>query len=144
MKHKTIIDNEKEEVLIYTPKVTNKITMLERYIEDLDSEIIAFRNKTSICLSYNDVICFTIENGRSFAITEKEKLLIKRRLFQIEEMVSENFVKINQSSIANITKIERFDASIGGNLMVIFKNGYKDYVSRRQTKLVKERIGFKK
>lgn len=144
MKHKTIIDNEKEEVLIYTPKVTNKITMLERYIEDLDSEIIAFRNKTSICLSYNDVICFTIENGRSFAITEKEKLLIKQRLFQIEEMVSENFVKINQSSIANITKIERFDASIGGNLMVIFKNGYKDYVSRRQTKLVKERIGFKK
>lgn len=144
MKHKTIIDNEKEEVLIYTPKVTNKITMLERYIEDLDSEIIAFRNKTSICLSYNEVICFTIENGRSFAITEKEKLLIKQRLFQIEEMVSENFVKINQSSIANITKIERFDASIGGNLMVIFKNGYKDYVSRRQTKLVKERIGFKK
>lgn len=144
MKHRTIIDNEKEEVLIYTPKVTNKITMLERYIEDLDSEIIAFRNKTSICLSYNEVICFTIENGRSFAITEKEKLLIKQRLFQIEEMVSENFVKINQSSIANITKIERFDASIGGNLMVIFKNGYKDYVSRRQTKLVKERIGFKK
>jgi len=38
--------------------------------------------------------------------------------------------------------IKKFDVSFGGALTVIFKNGYTDYVSRRQMKIVKERIGF--
>ena len=76
-------------------------------------------------------------------ITEKEKLLVKQRIFQLESLLSDSFIKINQSSLANINYIKRFDASFGGSLLVIFKNGYKDYVSRRQTRIVKERIGIK-
>ena len=40
--------------------------------------------------------------------------------------------------------IDRFNASIGETLLVIFKSGYKDYVSRRQIKNVKERMGIKR
>ena len=71
-----------------------------------------------------------------------EKFEIKTRLYVIEEKLPENFIKINQSCIANINQIERFDASISGTLKIRFKNGYTDYVSRRQLKNVKERIGI--
>ena len=54
-----------------------------------------------------------------------------------------DFVKLNQSCIVNIKKIECFDASLGGALKVTLKNGYRDYVSRRQLKAVKERLGLK-
>ena len=60
----------------------------------------------------------------------------------MEKKLPENFVKINQSCIANIDKINRFDASFSGTLKLIFKNSYTDYVSRRQLKTVKERIGI--
>ena len=53
-----------------------------------------------------------------------------------------DFIKINQSCIANIRQIQRFDTSFSGTLRVIFKNGYTDYVSRRQLKAVKERLGL--
>ena len=65
------------------------------------------------------------------------------RLYQLEELLDASFVKINQSSIVNVKKIERFEASIGGALLVILQNGHRDYVSRRQVKAVKERIGFR-
>ena len=59
-------------------------------------------------------------------------------------MMSEDFLKINQSCIVSIDRIERFDVTPGGALTVIMKNGYKDYVSRRQMKAVKERLGIKR
>ncbi|MBQ7760694.1 MAG: LytTR family transcriptional regulator DNA-binding domain-containing protein [Clostridia bacterium] len=143
MKCTTIIDNERKEVLIYTDKITNETKAIECFVLGLETEIQAYKNKETILLSQNEVYCFTSENGSIYAITENEKLLVKQRIFQLEELLSDNFVKINQSSLANITKIKRFDASFGGSLLVIFKNGYRDYVSRRQTKAVKERIGIK-
>ena len=64
------------------------------------------------------------------------------RLYSIEEKLSEDFIKINQSTVINIKKIQRFDVSVTGTLKVIMKNGYTDYVSRRRIKNVKERLGL--
>ena len=58
-------------------------------------------------------------------------------------MIDDTFIYINQGCLANINLIDRFDASIGGTLLIIFKSGYKDYVSRRQLKKIKERLGIK-
>ena len=39
--------------------------------------------------------------------------------------------------------ISHFDVSISGSLIVVFKSKYKDYVSRRRIKEIKERMGLK-
>ena len=90
-----------------------------------------------------DVICFSVENGKLYAITGGEKLRLRMRLYQLEEILDPSFVKINQSAVVNVKKIERFEVSIGGALQVILQNGHRDYVSRRQVKAVKERVGFR-
>ena len=71
-----------------------------------------------------------------------EKYLIKQRIYVLEEMYNNTFIKINQSCLINIDKIKRFDASLSGFLLVTLKNGYSDYVSRRNLKNVKERLGL--
>jgi DNA-binding LytR/AlgR family response regulator len=75
-------------------------------------------------------------------MTENETFQLKERLYMLEEMLDDSFLKINQSCIANIHKIKKFDASFSGALFVTLQNGYKDYVSRRRLKAVKERIGL--
>ena len=90
------------------------------------------------------VCCFTAEAGRVYALTEGEKLAVRLPLYALEEALGEGFVRINQSCLGNVRRISRFDASIGGSLMVTFQNGHKDYVSRRQLKAVKERMGIAK
>ena len=44
-------------------------------------------------------------------------------------------------SLANLRKIARFEASYSGTLRVVFNNGDTDYVSRRNVRHVKERLG---
>jgi DNA-binding LytR/AlgR family response regulator len=82
-------------------------------------------------------------DGKVCAVCETETLQLKQRLYEVEAMLPETFVKINQSCLANLRKVERFDASVSGTLMLRFRNGYTDYVSRRQLKFIKERLGMK-
>ncbi len=146
MKHTTIIDpNCDEEVIIHARRRTKAVEELESFIEQMGTELVGYGEAGKIVrLTPAEVHCFTVEGGKVYALTEKEKLTVRFPLYVIEEMQDEGFVKINQSCLANIRKIARFDASIGGALMVTFQNNHRDYVSRRQLKKVKERMGMKK
>ena len=144
MKFTLIIDKDREEeVIVYAKEQSPLVYEIEGLLKKDCEELMGYRDGEMIIIHPTDVFCFTIENGKLFAITEKEKIQLRQRLYQIERYIGSSFVKINQSSIANIKKIDRFKASFGGSLLVIFKNGYEDYVSRRQVKIVKERFGVK-
>ena len=86
---------------------------------------------------------YTVEDGKVFAVTADGRFLVRERLYQLEERYCHAFVKINQSCLVNVSLVNRFSASIGGSLRVEMKNGFFDYVSRRQIKAVKERLGLK-
>lgn len=144
MKYTIIIDkNREEEVIVYAKEKSALTDEIQRLVSDNNFELIGYdKNGEGVKLSVDEVYCFTAEDNKIFAITEKEKLRLKCRLYQLEEVLPEYFVKINQSCVANIRKIARFDTSVSGTLLIKFKNGYKDYVSRRQMKAVKERFGL--
>ena len=99
--------------------------------------------QNKIKLEIDEIYCIITENNKVIALTDNGKFLLKHRMYQLEEKLPQNFIKINQSCIANINEIKRFDSSISGTLKVVFKNGFSDYVSRRNIKSVKERLGVK-
>lgn len=144
MKFKTIISRDRdEEVVIYAHERTKEIEKIEAFVAEADTELLGYDENRGICkLVSSEIDCFAAENGRTYALVGSQRLWVKKRLYELEEMLDDSFVKINQSCIGNIQRIRRFDVSVGGALMVTFKNGHRDYVSRRQLKFVKERIGF--
>ena len=143
MKFKLVIDETKEEEVIINCHYKREVfDQIEQLVTNMDAQLIGYENEDIIILNLSDVACFVSDNNKVFALVDKHKYLIKKRLYQIEELLDLNFVKINQSCIANIKKIEKFSASFNGFLKVHFKNGYVDYVSRREMKTVKERIGI--
>ena len=143
MKYKIYIDREREEeILIYAHEKNHLVERIEELILEQQRDILAFGDGEVVRLCEDEIFCFVVEEGRVFALTERDKFQLKMRLYQLEEQFSDRFVKINQSCLVNVDKIARFDASIGGSLMVTLKNGYKDYISRRQMRTVKDRIGF--
>ena len=143
MKCTTIIDPQhEEEILIYLKKQHPISKKIEDVIARQSCELIGYGDSSIVKLDVDDVYCFTIEDNKVYALTPNDRLMLKQRLYIIEEMCGDGFVKINQSCIVNLTHISKFDITLGGSLMVVMKNGYRDYVSRRQMKIVKERIGF--
>lgn len=143
MKLQIVIDpNRDEEILVYAHEKTPLISEVEELVKSYSVDLIGYTENETVKLNLNDIYCFFTEDNKVFALTENEKYRLKSRLYQIEEGLSDNFVKINQSCIANIKKIDRFKATVGGSLTIVFKNGHMDFVSRRNLKNVKERLGL--
>ena len=143
MKCEIIIDsNAEEKVVIYAKENSVLIEDIKQMVEKSNIGLVGYNEKEMVTLNPLDIYCVTIIDNRVFAICENEKLQLKERLYSLEERLPETFIKINKSTLANIQKIERFDASISGTLKILFKNGYVDYVSRRQLKTIKKRLGI--
>lgn len=143
MKCTVIIDKSgQEEIIIRCKKRTPTVDKIERLIGNDDERLIGFKDGEANVIDINDVYCFIVQNNKVFAVLENEMLLLKQRLYIIEERSGPEFIKINQSCLANIDKIRKFDMTVAGALKVVFKNGYVDYVSRRNLKAIKERLGL--
>ncbi len=143
MKFKLFIDKERaEEVQVYAHKKSKLTDDIEQLILNSAVELNGYKDREVVRLNPTDVHCFIVENNKVFALTAKDKLQLKCRLYQLEEEFADSFLKINQSCMVNVKMIARFDASISGALNVKLKNGYSDYVSRRNLKNVKERLGL--
>ncbi len=146
MKFTLFIDKDREEeVCVYAHEESPTTKKLEEIAKGNDTglrELVGYRNDGIIIFDIDSVYCFYLEDGKLYAMLATDRVHVKKRLYEIEELLPEGFVKINQSAIANISKIERFGVSIGASMTVIYKNGHRDYISRRQLKHVKERIGI--
>lgn len=144
MKYTVVIDkNREEEVVLYLREPSGLAEKIERLVMSENSDLIGYGEGKIIPLAHREIYAVYIEDGKLYASAEKEKLRLYERLYELEEKLGDGFVKINQSCIVSVGKIERFEVSTGGSLTVLMKNGYRDYVSRRQLKIVKERIGFR-
>ena len=142
MKLEIITDENCEEKIVIYQNSKNPVTdKIKQLIEETE-EIIGFKEKEILKLNPYDIYCITVIDNKVCAVCENETYQLKERLYTLEEKLPQVFVKINQSCIANIEKIGRFDASISGTLKLTFKNGWTDYVSRRQLKSIKERLGI--
>ncbi len=143
MKLKLHIDPEKdEEIIIYAHKKSPLTDAIEQLVAENGVEIIGYNESESVRLNLNEICCFSVIGEKVFARTPTTDYRVRFRLCQLEEKLPDSFVKINQSCLANIRMIDRFDSSVSGTLIVRFRNGSSDYVSRRQMKKVKERIGI--
>ena len=136
------VKDREEEVIVYAHAPSSLTEEIGRLCQADAPELMGYREEEACRLDIRRVCCFSVEESKVWAHTMDGTYRIKLRLYQLEEMYPKDFVKINQSCIVNVEKILRFDASFSGTLSVTLKNGYKDYVSRRQIKKVKERIGI--
>ena len=137
-----IHENQEEDIIISAKAQTDLLCKIEAILESRQEQLLGYANGETVPLNGEDVLCFYVETGKVYAMTEQEKWQVKERLYQLEQQYEKSFVKINQSCLVNLSAISKFQSSIGGSLSVVLKNGYRDYISRRQLRTVKERMGF--
>ena len=95
-------------------------------------------------LPFSQIECVFSQEGRTWAIDRKGiQYRLKYRLYELEQLLPCNFIRINKSAIANRSRIEKLDASFNGSVDAVFKCGYQDYISRRCLTEIKRSLGLK-
>ena len=142
MKFRFVKSEDTQEIVAYNIEKTNLIKEIELLCYQDSNLIIGYDNKIIKELNPIEIECFYTQNEKIYAHTNNNDYLIKKRLYELNEMLKDSFIYINQGCLVNIKKIDHFDASISGTLLIYLKSGFKDYVSRRQIKNIKERLGL--
>lgn len=140
MKVEVIFDDKlsNDKIIIYAKQENCKIQGIVKYIENMD--IIVYKDNKSYILNLDEIESFYTEEGKIIARTAKDEYIIKNRLYELEDkLVNTKFVRISNSEIVNIDKVERMQYSTG-NICLYFKSNRFTYVSRRYIKRVKEFI----
>ena len=100
-----INEQEEEKVLIYAKERTKLVEDIESLALMDDVELTGTCNEEIVKIDIKQVSCFISENNKVFALIGEKKYQIRQRLYQIEEMNINTFIKLNQSCLANKNKI---------------------------------------
>ncbi len=126
-------DIEEPHADIHTNELTDNITKAMSILEsDESSDMLAVKKGSDIALlQFSEVYMLRVEDKQVKVYTENTDYLIKKPLYQVEETLSSDFVRISKTTIVNLKKIERVAPSLKGMMFIQLKNGLKDNISRK-------------
>lgn len=144
MRFRLILDKNREEELIAVVHERNAlIDRIEQLLQShgQDQLLTGYTDDGIKLLATAEVECISVVDGKTYAIDcHKERYRLKQRLFELEQMLPPCFIRINKSTLANETCLDRFTATYSGGVDAVFRCGHREYVSRRCFAQIKRRL----
>ena len=136
-------DLEEEYVEIHVRQVTDEITRLSELMQDR-SRIITGTDEyeRTVIIDESDIVALHAEKKWCRIYTDVANYSCRKRLYEVENMLGVDFMRISKSIIVNLRKIESVEAVFNGMLLLRMNNGTKEYVSRTYLPKMKEYLGL--
>lgn len=137
-------DRLKPKIVIHTNEVTSEINELVKRLSDYNERVlVGYLNEEAILLNLEDIYRIYSQGQKVVAETQKEKVYLKFRLYELEEkLAGTRLIRISNSEIVNLRRVKSLDLSIAGTISMKFDNGEKSFVSRRYVDKIKHYIGI--
>ena len=131
-------------VVILTAAVTEEVNELVKKLSaDAPHVISGMKDGKVEVLEPTDLIRVYTRAGKIYAVTEKGEYVLRLRLYEVEQRLNPHqFVRISNSEIINLKKIDYFDLSFTGTICVKLRGGTVTYISRRYVPKVKAILGI--
>ena len=139
---KIISGLEEPYVEIYTSDITDDIQNLLSLIKASSNIVTAQQDERTIVLKERDIYMIRVENEKTIIYCKEKKYYSKKRLYELENILKHSFMKISKTTLVNLQYIDGVEASFGGTMLLILKNGCKDYVPRKYLPGFKEYLGL--
>ena len=131
-------------VVILTAAVTEEVNELVKKLSaDAPHVISGMKDGKVEVLELADLIRVYTSAGKVYAVTGKGDYVLRLRLYEVEQRLNPHqFVRISNSEIINLKKIDYFDLSFTGTICVKLRGGTVTYISRRYVPKVKTILGI--
>ncbi|MCI8418831.1 MAG: LytTR family transcriptional regulator [Lachnospiraceae bacterium] len=133
-------------ILVVTNAMTEELqNLLAKLSESSPQVITGVRGQRLEVLEPSALIRIYAHSGKSFAVTEKGEYILRLRLYELEKMLDKKtFVRISNSEIINLKKVNCFDLSFTGTICIKFLDGTTSYASRRYVSKIKQLLGIRR
>lgn len=114
----SLLQQENEQIL--TGTANNKVHLIE------PPSIIVIRTEGKELVLYND---------------DGNRLIMNKPLYELDQLLGEDFIRISKSAIINLRKIKNIESSFNGTMEIELMLGIKEVISRNFKKKFKTRLG---
>ena len=134
----------KPKIIILTASMTEDVNNIVKKLSEDTSQIISGQKDEKIeIIEQSDLIRIYANAGKVYAVTNKGENILRFRMYEIESRLPFNeFIRISNSEIINLRKVNNFDLSFIGTICVKLSNGTTTYVSRRYVPKLKKILGI--
>ncbi|MFC6334633.1 LytTR family DNA-binding domain-containing protein [Paenibacillus septentrionalis] len=93
-------------------------------------------------LKITDIYSIYAEDARVFLQTDEQEYESKRKLYELEEQLAKDFVRVNKSTLVNVHKISSIQMGKIGMTQLLLDNDATIHVSRKYLKELKRHLGI--
>lgn len=138
-------ENIKEDKFIIKCKeLTDDINKIQKAIKEIlekKIQITFYKDNVEYYISLGEVLFFETENTNINAHTKENVYQVKYKLYELEEILPNNFMRVSKSTILNVDLIYSVTKNITSSSVVEFQNTHKTvYVSRYYYKPLKLKL----
>lgn len=129
---------------IYTNEITAEVSQMAALIESNANSnfITATQNERIFVLQFDEIYMVRVENEKTIIYSETRRYNSNKRLYEFENMFGKEFMRISKSTIVNLKYLNCVEPSFGGTMLLVLKNGCKDYISRKYLPIFKKYLGI--
>ena len=129
--------------VIYTDKMTEEIQRVMDSLNASEKPIIALRNEEDmVILKPEEIYMVRVENGNSIIYGKDSNYRSRKRLYELQTQLGNQFMQISKSTLINLSYIDGVEPGFSGALLLKLKNGLRDYVSRKYLPEFKRYLGL--
>ena len=135
-------DIDEPYIVIHTSKITPEINQLMELFQSSGNVITVTDNDQLIVLEPSEIYMLRMEDERLNVYCQQKKYVSGKRLYEMERLLGNGFMRISKSTLINLKQISRVESSFHGKMLVILKNGNKDYIYRKYLPAFKHYLGI--
>ena len=146
MKIRIEVDKEiqEDEVIIRCKQLNDAVSNIQKALTDILSkkaQIIFYKNNSEYYIPLSEILFFETEESSISAHTIDNIYQVKYKLYELEDILPNNFMRVSKSTILNIDYIYSITKNLTSSSIVEFQNTHKKvYVSRHYYKLFKFKL----
>ncbi len=127
------------EIIIKYPVKNKTVERIVSLIKSVDTQIECYSDDIVKLVNVSDIYYIESVDGKTVVCCEKEKYIVKSRLYQIYEKLRDNgFIQISKYCVLNINKLDKFKPLDNNRLEAVLSNGVFLCITRKYIPGIKQ------
>ena len=131
-----------ESAIINTVKITEDIQSAIDILDNNCRVIPVISDGKNVILKTDKIYYIESVDKRTYIYTKEGCYETRYRLYELEELLNNYFLRTSKAMIINIRKIDSVKAEMNGRFSAELLNGEKVIIARNYVKDLKERLGI--
>ena len=136
---------EQDEIIIRCAEMSDELLKLVALAGTSQKKVMGNLEKQTFFLEPEEIYYFESVDDRVYIYTKTEVYDCPLKLYEIEEKFGNgSFLRVNKSTIINLSKVRVLNPILNGKIEVELENGEKQIISRQYAPALKEKLGIRR